>query len=107
MFKVETIVNNQTSNTAMTLDEILAHVYHEIDESEMTGTEYESTLFVKGVVHLNKEMLKQQVPDHVKTVVESSDMQRGLIHLMDDYDQLVLSITLDGLTLQEVSDYGG
>lgn len=107
MFNVETIVNNQNVTTTMTLDEILAHVYREIDESEMTGTEYESTLFVKGVVHLNKEMLEQQVPDHVKTVFESSDLQSGLIHLMDDYDQLVMTIKLDGLTLQDVSDYGG
>lgn len=105
MFQVETIVDNLPTINNMTLDEILECVYREIDEAEMMDVEYESTIFVKGIVHINERMLKQQVPDHVKAVLNNSDLQSGLIHLMDDYDQLVVTIKLDNLSLQTAIDY--
>lgn len=106
MFQVETIIDNLSTIINMTLDEILECVYREIDEAEMMGVEYESTIFVKGIVHVNKNLLTQQVPDHVKAVLNNSDLRSRLIHLMDDYDQLVVTIKLDGLSLQEAINYG-
>lgn len=105
MFNVEIINNTQNTTTSMTLDEILAYVYQEIDEAAMSGEGYESTLFVKGIIHLDKELLEQQVPDHIKTILDNSDLQSGLTHLMDDYDQLVMTIKLDGISLRDAIYY--
>lgn len=105
MFNVTLIKNNQQVSTNMTLDEILAHIYREVDIAEVTATEYESTLFVKGVITLTRELLSHQLPDHIKVILDNGGIQLSMFHVMDDYDQLVVSFKFGDITFQNLVDY--